>query len=92
VSSLKLTSYVALKDCTAGGFLRRAGERFAMPALEVCPKHLAVLEEGTADEAKSGEAKAMASIPKNARPGKDDLGAGKAKSSADVNSADIIKK
>lgn len=40
MSARAIGKYRAKADCRAGGFFRRAGEEFEMPALDVVPAHL----------------------------------------------------
>ena len=67
--------YRAKVNCRAGGLFRRAGEEFAMPALDVVPDHLeeiGVVGSGKV-EAKSGK---PASVPKAAQVSATDIGVG----------------
>lgn len=91
---MSVATYKALADCKIGGFFRKAGEVFELAPLEKVPPHLEKVGAEEAGAGKPAEKKTgkPAALPKTAQVTKEDIGAGAARSSADVTSADMIKK
>jgi len=92
-SSTAVAAYKALRDCRAGGMLRRKGEVFSMEKLENPPKHLEPVtgsgEPARAAASTASPGRGRPKGPKGAAP--DEFAPGKAKPAADVTSADMIK-
>lgn len=100
---MSLIQYRALAACIAGGGYRRPGEVFSMAEMKHPPKHLEKVGEKPAavteteannkpsakKERKTGKPAAVTAAE---APGLDDIGGGQKIDSADVTSADIIKK
>ena len=89
-----VAAYRAKENCRAGGCYRKAGEEFSMLRLENVPAHLELIGESNDALAvipAPAKAKGKASVSRAAQVGKDDIGAGKPISVADVTSADMVR-